>query len=288
MLFAVEGFITIFIAIISFFTCTDRPETARWLSEEEKKLAVDRVISERLGATEVLDKITLPKLKRGLSSPVTILTTAIYLLDNVTVQGLAFFAPTIVRTIYPEYSVIQQQLHTAPPYVVGAVFTLFFPYMSWKTNKKAIWFVPCGCLIMIGYIIFLSTSSGSARYAATFLIASGAFPFGAMANSHVSANTISDTSRSTAIAAVILGGHIGGFCSSWSFTPKDGPSYPIGNGLNLGTSTTLTILSLVMIFWIRHDNRKRDKVDENSILAGMTTEEIQRLDWHHPSFRWRL
>jgi hypothetical protein len=31
---------------------------------------------------------------------------------------------TIVRTIYPQKSVIQQQLHTVPPYIVGAVITV--------------------------------------------------------------------------------------------------------------------------------------------------------------------
>ena len=48
MIFAIEGIITCCLAIISYFTLTDRPETARWLSAAEKDLAIARVKSERV------------------------------------------------------------------------------------------------------------------------------------------------------------------------------------------------------------------------------------------------
>ena len=56
------------------------------------------------------DKMDTKKLLRGIFSPVTLGTAFIFLLDNVTVQGLAFFAPTIVKTIYPHNTVISQQV----------------------------------------------------------------------------------------------------------------------------------------------------------------------------------
>lgn len=37
MIFLIEGIITCGLAIISFWTLTDRPATARWLNEEEKR-----------------------------------------------------------------------------------------------------------------------------------------------------------------------------------------------------------------------------------------------------------
>lgn len=112
MIFAIEGIITCGLALIAFFTLTDRPETARWLTQAEKDLAIARVKSERVGTTEVLDRIDLHKTLRGILSPVTLSTAFIFLLNNITVQGLAFFAPTIVRTIYPHNTVISQQLYT--------------------------------------------------------------------------------------------------------------------------------------------------------------------------------
>jgi Na+/melibiose symporter-like transporter len=153
MIFAIEGIITCLLALISFFTLTDRPETARWLSQEEKDLAIARVKSERVGQNEVLDKLDKKKTLCGIFNPVVLSTAFIFLLDNITVQGLAFFAPTIVRTIYPKNTVVSQQLHTVPPYIVGAFFTVLIPFISWRIDRRTILFICSAPLMMIGYIM---------------------------------------------------------------------------------------------------------------------------------------
>ena len=89
MIFAIEGVITIIVALIAFFTLTDRPETARWLNEAEKQLAIARVKSERVGTTVLLDKIDSTKTVRGIFNPVVLGTSWIFLLACITVQGLA-------------------------------------------------------------------------------------------------------------------------------------------------------------------------------------------------------
>ncbi|KAF2127773.1 MFS general substrate transporter [Dothidotthia symphoricarpi CBS 119687] len=287
MIFAIEGIVTCIISLVAFFTLTDRPETAKWLTQEEKDLAIARIKSERVGQIEVLDKLDKKKTLRGIFNPVVLSTAVIFMLDNVTVQGLAFFLPTIVRTIYPKNTVISQQLHTVPPYMVGAFFTVLFPYLSGRFDKRTIFIIAGAPLMMTGYIMFLASTSTSVRYGATFLIGSGAFSFGALCNAHASANVVSDTARASAIGTVVMFGNIGGLISTWSFLPFDGPNYHIGNGLNLATSSTILILSTAMLFWIRGNNKKRESVNVDQELAGMSYGQIEDLDWRHPSSRWR-
>lgn len=287
MIFGIEGIITCLLSIIAFFTLTDRPATARWLNPEEKALAIARVKSERVGQTEVLDKLDVTKTLRGIFNPVTLAVSFIFLLDNVTVQGLAFFTPTIVATIYPNDSVVSQQLHTVPPYVVGAFFTVLFPLLSWKFDKRNIFLIIGAPLMMIGYIMFLAGKEAMVRYGATFIIASGAFSFGALCNAHVAANVVSDTARSAAIGTDVMFGNVGGLIATWSFLPMDGPDYPIGNGLNLATSSTILITAILLWLWMKMDNKKRDKRDAKSVLASMNEDQVRDLDWKHPGFRWR-
>ncbi|KAM5383789.1 hypothetical protein ACJZ2D_001778 [Fusarium nematophilum] len=286
MIFAIEGIITIGLSLISFFTLTDRPETARWLSQEEKDLAIARVKSERVGATQVLDKIDKTKLGRGLVSPVTLSTSFVFLLDNITVQGLAFFLPTIVRTIYVGKTTVQQQLFTVPPYFVGAFFTLLFPLISWRFDRRQIFIILCAPLCIIGYCIFLGSHQASVRYGATFLVASSTFALGPLTNAQVSANVVSDTARSAAIGMNVMMGNIGGLISSWSFLPGDAPNFHIGNGLNLATNGTILIVATLTLFWMKRDNKKREERDVAQELSGMSPEEIEDLDWKHPAFRW--
>ncbi|KAF3027782.1 hypothetical protein E8E15_009158 [Penicillium rubens] len=287
MIFAIEGIVTICIGIVSFFTLTDRPETALWLSQEEKDLAVARIKSERVATTELLDKFDTAKMMRGIFSPTTIITAFIYMLNNITVQGLGMFAPTIIKTIYPSAGVISQQLHTVPPYIVGAFFTLLFPFLSWRFDHRLIFFVLCAPLMIIGYIMFLASEDPMVRYGATFLISSGSFAFGAFCAAHVSANVVSDTARSSAIGAMVMFGNIGGLISTWSYLPFDGPNYHIGNGLNLATSSTTLLLGAGLWVYMTWDNKRRDRVDVAAALAGLSQMQIQDLDWRHPGFRWR-
>lgn len=123
-IFLIEGIITTAIGIGAYLLMTDRPEVAKWLSQEEKDLAASRIKAEHVGSTTVLDKMSGRAIKQGIFAPTTLVIGLIFLLDNITVQGVAFFTPTIVRTIYPKKSTITQQLFTVPPYIVGAFFTV--------------------------------------------------------------------------------------------------------------------------------------------------------------------
>ncbi|KAK1977038.1 major facilitator superfamily transporter [Colletotrichum cereale] len=288
MIFAIEGIITVCLALLGFLTLTDRPATARWLTQAEKDLAEARVRSERVGQSQVLDKMDSRKLLRGILCPITLSTAFVFLLDNVTVQGLAFFLPTIVRNIYPKASVERQQLFTVPPYIVGAFFAVLLPLFSWRLDRRQIFIIMSVPTAMVGYIMFLASTDLSVRYAATFLIASGVFALGSLTNAQVSANVVSDTARSSAIGTNVMLGNIGGLISTWSFLPWDGPNYPIGNGLNLATCSLMLLTSTLTLVWMKRDNRRREERNTQEELSGLTQEEESELDWKHPSFRWKL
>lgn len=316
MIFVIEGIITCGISIIAFFTMTDRPSTARWLTQEEKDLCIARLKSERVGTTTLLDKIDKKKLAMGISSPVTLLTAFIFLFVNVTVQGLAFFAPTVVKAIYPKKSVISQQLYTVPPYIVGAFMCMLLPWISWKTDRRQIIILLSAPLGMIGYIMFLASTNQNVRYGATFLITSSVFALGPMCNAQASANVVTDSARSSAIGFtgtcalglysrfhflsiylnmliiipffLVMIGNIGGLISTWSFLPFDAPNYHIGNGLNLATTTMVLLLSCFGLWFMNWDNKRRELRHVEEELQGLSEQEVEDLDWKHPGFRWRL
>ncbi|KAK9417454.1 putative Major facilitator superfamily (MFS) profile domain-containing protein [Seiridium unicorne] len=251
LIFVIEGLITVPIGFVSLFLLTDRPETARWLSTNEKNLAVARVESERVAVIHSLDKPDSKKLRKGLLNPTILITGLIFLLETVTVQGLAFCVPMIIRSIYSQASVTWQQLYTVPPYAVGAVCLLAVCLLSWKTDKRHLYIILCAPPVMVGYIMFLSSGDSTIRYAALFIIASTAFTPGALTYAQVSANVVSDSARSMAVAANMSLANIGSLISTWSFLTWDDPDYHIGNGLNFATSSAWLILGVVLFFWVR-------------------------------------
>ncbi|KAI1436534.1 MFS transporter [Xylaria sp. CBS 124048] len=287
MIFGIEGIITIGLAVISFFVITDRPETARWLTQEEKHLAIARVKSERMAQTSLLDKPDKKKIWLGFWNPMVLSTAVIFILNNITVQGLAFFAPTIVSTIYPHKSTIQQQLYTVPPYALGAVFVVGISFASWRLDRRAVFIIATAPLTMLGYILFLASKEARVRYAAAFFTAVSCFALGPLTNAQVSAVVVGDTSRSIAIGTNVMFGNIGGLVATWSYLPFDGPDYRIGNGLNLAAASLILILAVMQLVWMRWDNRRREARDVEGELRGLTQGDIEKLEWRHPGFRWR-
>lgn len=287
MIFAIEGVITIGLAIIAFFTLTDRPETARWLNGDQKQLAINRLKSERVGTTEVLDKLDRPKLLRGILNPVTLATSWIFLLECITVQGLAFFAPTIIRTIYPTYSVVRQQLMTVPPYIVGAIFVIASALLAWKTDRRNVIITYSAVPCIAGYIMFLASENAKVRYGAIFVIVTGAFNGGALCNAQVSANVVSDTARSSAIGTNVMFGNTGGLIATWAFLPFDGPNFPIGNGLNLAAQVTILVCGIALSLWFNKSNKRRTPTDIHGKIQGLSQKQVVDLDWRHPGFVWR-
>ena len=56
------------VGIIGWFTLTDRPATAKWLSAEEKALAEYRIKSENVATRVVLDKVKGKAIWQGAAS----------------------------------------------------------------------------------------------------------------------------------------------------------------------------------------------------------------------------
>lgn len=304
MIFAIEGIITIGISALAFVLLTDRPETARWLSEEEKDLATARIKSERVGTVKVLDNIDSPKVLRGIFSPVTLSVSLIFFFNNITAAGVSFFAPTIVKHIFPKASVVSQQLHTGmlicvtanpysvltqlvPPYVVGAFFVLVVCYASRRTDKRNIYMILAAPISLVGYIVFLGSENRNVRYGATFLVTSSAFCFGALTISQVSANVVSDTARAAAVSTNVMIGNVGGIVATWSYLPADAPDYRTGNGLNIATCSGIIITGIALTWWMKRDNARRDRINNEQALMGLDQKQVEDLDWKHPGHRWK-
>ncbi|KAI9375955.1 major facilitator superfamily domain-containing protein [Aspergillus egyptiacus] len=290
-IFVIEGIITCAIGLATFFTLSNSPATARWLSPAEKAIATARLNQDHASEQGTNDRMSLNKLLRGVWNPVTLVSSIALLIINITVQGVAFFTPTIVQTIYPDASVVTQQLYTVPPYAVGAFFTILLPYLMGRFDRRIIFYIISMPFLIIGFAIFLGTSNASARYAALFLTASFSMPFVVFTTATVSANTVSDTTRSVGIGTALMLANCGGLVATWSYVPSDVPEFVIASSLNVAVAVAVLLISSGLLLWMMADNRKRDKrmqVAGGGDSSSMEGASMEELEWRHPHFRWKL
>ncbi|KAL2883326.1 hypothetical protein SGCOL_001005 [Colletotrichum sp. CLE4] len=95
-LFIIEGSVTALIAVFGFFLLPDDPSVTRWLTEDERQLAVERIRRDTVGRQE--RGSTMDGLKQALKDPKTWLFCAC---QNFHISAVSFNAyfPTLVRTM---------------------------------------------------------------------------------------------------------------------------------------------------------------------------------------------
>ncbi|GAA5992284.1 hypothetical protein JCM10908_000406 [Rhodotorula pacifica] len=284
MIFLIEGIISMVIGMVSWFLISDRPSACKWLSPEERELAEFRLIAEHVGQHEVVDKMHSKAVRSGIFNTTTLVVSFIFLLDNIVVQGVGFFLPTIIKNIYPKETVIQQQLRTVPTYVVGMASVLASGYFAWKTKRYALYMLISAPFMTIGYVLYLISLNAHIRYAAAFMVAIGCFNFGALCTGWAAANVASDTARSSALGMVVFCGNVGGLISDWTTLPKDGPRYVPANAFNLANSVIMFVLAGGLWIWQKRENKAKAAGRDDHYLEGKTHSEISDLEQKHPEF----
>lgn len=96
-LFIIEGAVTAVVALFGFFLLPDDPSRTRWLTEEERKLAVERIRRDTVG--KEAQGSTWEGLKQACRDPRTWLFC---LMQNLHISACSFnnFFPTIVKAMF--------------------------------------------------------------------------------------------------------------------------------------------------------------------------------------------
>ncbi len=151
-LFLIEGLPSIVLAFVTLRFLTDRPSTANWLSDDEKRHL------EKLLATDQATKHT-HSLKAALSDLRIWLFCGVYFGITVGIYGLGFWLPQIVQSM-GTLTTREIGLLTAAPYVVVSAVMFFWSKHSDKTGER-VWHVVVpawtGALAFLASAAFLNT-----------------------------------------------------------------------------------------------------------------------------------
>ncbi|MEW2499705.1 MULTISPECIES: MFS transporter [unclassified Amycolatopsis] len=135
-MFLVEGIPAILLAFATWFYLTDRPEKAKWLTEDERAWLSDEIAAERR-ATEAEHHWPL---KKALTHPRILALAFVYFGITYGLFALGFFLPTIVSGFGAQFgtklSVTQSGLVTAIPYVIAAVVMVFWARHGDRTGER--------------------------------------------------------------------------------------------------------------------------------------------------------
>ncbi|KAF5328914.1 hypothetical protein D9758_013825 [Tetrapyrgos nigripes] len=322
-IFLIEGIITTIIGILSLFILPPDPadpinptNTSNLsklnlnqrinrlklfkFTEEERKLAIARLDADQASHTMKTggkkERTNWRLIWRSFSFTTT-LCSFCYLLVNISFQGLSLFMPTVIATL-GDFTTVESQLRTVPPYLVGALWAILCAYTSFRIRHRAGIILFSLLLMVLGYGIAVGTSvsAGHARYAACFFSIIGGSSTGPMLLAWGTGNAAPDTVRAVATALIPGIGALGSIIAVWTYLPTDAPNYHKGNSLNLGTTSLGCILVVVGWVYIKWENAKRERGERDYRLTQLTEDgksveekerEIEELGYLHPEFRYQ-
>ncbi|KAI9493779.1 major facilitator superfamily domain-containing protein [Zychaea mexicana] len=280
-IFFFEGILTIVSGVICYMFLPKSPETARFLTEEERRIGALRIQLEVL--TNNQTKIQKSHFKLAIWNLHTILMSIGLFCSLLCMNSIALFMPSLLRTM--GYDSIQAQLMTVPPYAVGTVVCIVLCVLSdrFKTRGIIIGGI-VAVLITIAFAILLGVSMDSygVRYMAIFFATAGAFTGSPMQIGWLVENSAGPMVRAITSATGVSIGSLGGLLATWTYATD----YTIGHIINLISGVVIICVAVTATINLRWQNRQRALGKKDHILQGLTQDEVEQLGHSHPHFRF--
>jgi len=148
IMYIAEAVPTVFIGVLTYFVLTDRPQEAKFLSEEERNWLVNTIAAERR-ATEAVRKFTMWE---ALYNPKVLLLALNYLGIVTASLGMLIFIPQIIKSL-GNYSNMTVGWLTMIPYICGAIAMVVWGRISDRMNERR-WNLFLGCVLStVGLVI---------------------------------------------------------------------------------------------------------------------------------------
>jgi ACS family tartrate transporter-like MFS transporter len=148
IMYIAEAVPTVFIGVLTYFVLTDRPQEAKFLSEEERNWLVNTIAAERR-ATEAVRKFTMWE---ALYNPKVLLLALNYLGIVTASLGMLIFIPQIIKSL-GNYSNMTVGWLTMIPYICGAIAMVVWGRISDRMNERR-WNLFLGCVLStVGLLI---------------------------------------------------------------------------------------------------------------------------------------
>lgn len=186
--------------------------------------------------------------------------------------GFNNFFPSIVQG-FNMGSRTTTLLLTAPPYVLGAICSLFVCNNSDRRKERGYHIIGGVAIAVIGFIVSASSLQQAARYAAAFLYIGGLFSVNPLVFAWC-LSTLSKTPEKRAASAAIVNvfGHLGNIMSPYFFPSTDAPRYLMAMLIMMAMAVLTVVMALAVKFTLIRENKKlKAESEERGVIYNPYT-----------------
>lgn len=265
--FLIEGCLTMAIGFACCCIRISKPETAGFLTEEEKAIVASAMKAQSRPTTGLANEW-----KVFLGSPLNYVWASLYVFTCSTAYSIALFAPSFVQAFNPTFTVPQVQGQVVPIFVVSAVACLAAAWGADHFNHRSGFAIAGYIISIIGYSILRLPYiiSTSVTMFALYFVSIGVYVALPMIWTMTLVNLSTPFQRSIGCGFVVGVGNVAGFISAWIFRASEAPRYQAG--MMDGLIMTVVSVVLVVAAWVYITLNNRDKLAVVSSSPEDTTD----------------
>ncbi|OJJ95074.1 hypothetical protein ASPACDRAFT_36930 [Aspergillus aculeatus ATCC 16872] len=288
-IFIIEGIATVVVAVGAYFLLYDYPDTASFLTNEERAWILYRLQLQWSDNGNVVPDTIEFRWKYvwdAVCDWQVYLGILIYLAMVCPLYGISFFLPTIIKDLGFTSSVAQ--LLTVPPYVAAAVAAIVSAWFSDRMGQRSPLLLFHLCCIVCGFLVCLAGSLTwvpGVIYFGVFLAVLGIYPAIPNLVTWLSTNLAASHKRAAGMAMYIGIGNFAGAMASHFYRTQDAPRYILGHSLELGFALMGVICVIGMrVAYQRINARRVDKLV--ALRPEYTVDELRAMGDKSPTFRY--
>ncbi|RYN59246.1 hypothetical protein AA0118_g6803 [Alternaria tenuissima] len=283
LLFLLEGFPSVLIAVWAWDFVPDGPGSAKWLSPRQREIAVMRLRSEKESEDQDEEKyqsgrrgrVNFHEVLQILKDPKSYLTALMFFSCNVAFSSMPVFLPTVIRDMGWE-SITAQGL-SAPPYLFAFVVVLTTAYYSDRMQSRSTFIMLHSLLATLGYGTiaisgYLQSDKTMVRYIALYPAAAGFFSAITIIITWTLNNQESDSKKGTGMALLNIIGQMGPLVGTSIFPDEDGPYYVKGMSICAGFMLFVGFLAAILRWVLVRENRRLNN-GRSAEYAGVPLDE---------------
>ncbi|EHK96713.1 putative Uncharacterized transporter [Glarea lozoyensis 74030] len=257
-LFIIFGLTTSLFGVGMFFFLADSPITAKWLSDEERRLAVERLRGNQQGLGSRVFKWY--QVKETFTDIRTYLIFLFMVSLDIPNGGITVFFTQLIQGY--GFTSEETLLISMPGGIVQLASNVGIPYMAYRLNQRYL----SGCFGILCGIFGIALMAGLAmddplnkrigQLVGYYMIIGNSATGLIIILGTISTNTAGYTKKTTVNAIALIGYCVGFLIGPQSF--RDGPYYANAKYVMIGMWTVALMLMLALWFINKQENKRRD------------------------------
>ncbi|KAG2205801.1 hypothetical protein INT47_003984 [Mucor saturninus] len=258
-LFIIEGAPSVILAAFSAWYLPNKPETAKFLTNEEREFAVKRLENDAGASND--HSWSWAQVTSVFTDWKTYIYMLIYITGTSALQGVTLFLPSIIAGM-GTWSKPAAQALTTPPYFLAFLVTVAIGWSSDKYFERAYHMVAINTVGLVGFLLlmFLPSTNVAGNYVSACLVTISVYANVAVKVAWFNNNYGGLTRRAVASAAIVSVGTIGGAIGGQIY--YDPPHYFAGNAIAFSCLAAQTLLVILMRLLLARENKRRTRLTE--------------------------